>query len=210
MSENEIRIVAEPQPNPDICKFVVDRPLFPGRSYHCPDRVHAKGSPLLEALYEVRGVAEALVSENSISVLKDNDSPWPELGKLVGAAIRKALRTGNILLDPKLGMEESGPSHAHSPTSLSLENPLARRVHEIIVNHINPSVASHGGQVTLVDVQDRKAFVRLGGGCHGCGMANATLRQGIEKMICQSIPEIEAVIDVTDHSTGANPYFKRS
>jgi Fe/S biogenesis protein NfuA len=88
-----------------------------------------------------------------------------------------------------------------------LENPLAARVQRVLEETINPSVASHGGRVSLIDVQETRVFVQLGGGCQGCGMANVTLRQGVEEMILREVPEITEVLDVTDHAAGTNPYY---
>ena len=87
-------------------------------------------------------------------------------------------------------------------------DPLALRVQEIIDNQINPGVGSHGGWVELLGVRENKAFIRLGGGCQGCGMADVTLKQGIETMIFAGAPEITQVIDETDHAAGDNPYYR--
>jgi Fe/S biogenesis protein NfuA len=89
----------------------------------------------------------------------------------------------------------------------SWDDPVARRVQEIIDSRINPGVAAHGGHVTLLDVKGGRAFVKLGGGCQGCGMANVTLKHGIEAMIRDTVPEITEVIDTTDHAGGSNPYY---
>lgn len=89
-----------------------------------------------------------------------------------------------------------------------LEDPIAERVHRVIQDQINPSVASHGGHVQLLDVKDGTAYVRLGGGCQGCGQADTTVKQGIQTTICHEVPEIHAVLDVTDHAAGTNPYFQ--
>jgi Fe/S biogenesis protein NfuA len=89
-----------------------------------------------------------------------------------------------------------------------LQNPLAERVFRVIQDKINPGVASHGGHVTLLDVKDGTAYVQLGGGCQGCGQADTTVKEGIQTMICESVPEIHTVLDVTDHAAGENPYFQ--
>ncbi|MFT3927932.1 MAG: iron-sulfur cluster assembly accessory protein [Myxococcales bacterium] len=89
-----------------------------------------------------------------------------------------------------------------------LQDPIAERVHRVIQERVNPGVASHGGHVTLLDVQDGTAYVRLGGGCQGCGHADTTVKDGIQTMICESVPEIHTVLDVTDHAAGTNPYFQ--
>jgi Fe/S biogenesis protein NfuA len=87
-------------------------------------------------------------------------------------------------------------------------DPLALRVQELIDERINPGVGAHGGHVELLDVKDNTVFVRLGGGCQGCGMVDVTLRQGIEALIREEIPEIQQVVDTTDHAAGSNPYYQ--
>jgi Fe/S biogenesis protein NfuA len=89
-------------------------------------------------------------------------------------------------------------------------DPVAAAVQRVIDDQINPGVASHGGHVTLLDVRDNVAYIALGGGCQGCGMADVTLRQGIEVMIKQAVPEIEQIIDTTEHAEGKNPYYRQA
>lgn len=88
--------------------------------------------------------------------------------------------------------------------------PLADKVQQVIASRINPAIASHGGFISLVDVKDHIAYLRFGGGCQGCGMVNVTLKQGVEVMIKEAIPEIKEVMDVTDHADGKNPYYQPS
>lgn len=87
-------------------------------------------------------------------------------------------------------------------------DPLALRVQELIDQRINPGVGAHGGHVELLDIQDGTVYVRLGGGCQGCGMVDVTLRHGIEALIREEIPEIHQVVDTTDHASGQNPYYQ--
>jgi Fe/S biogenesis protein NfuA len=87
-------------------------------------------------------------------------------------------------------------------------DPLALRVQEVIDQRINPGVAQHGGFIELLGVRDDKVYIRMGGGCVGCGMADVTLKQGVETIITQEVPEIGAVIDETDHASGTNPYYR--
>ena len=84
---------------------------------------------------------------------------------------------------------------------------LYDQVARLFDEQVNPMVARHGGRVELIDVQDAMVMLRLGGGCQGCGMADVTLRQGIEAMLSQSIPQVKGIVDITDHAAGANPYF---
>lgn len=89
-----------------------------------------------------------------------------------------------------------------------LTDPVAERVNRIIQERVNPGVASHGGEVTLLDVKDGTVYLKLGGGCQGCGQADSTVKEGIQTMICEEVPEIHTVLDVTDHAAGTNPYFQ--
>ena len=88
-----------------------------------------------------------------------------------------------------------------------LDTPDGRAILQVLDERINPSIASHGGHISLIDVKDDRAYVRLEGGCQGCGMADVTLKQGVEVEIKNVVPNIIAVLDVTDHAEGSNPYY---
>ncbi len=108
-----------------------------------------------------------------------------------------------------LGFKETlmgGGFHFENPNPLWLDD-MAQRVQEVITTEVNPAVASHGGTVLLVDVSEGEAIISFGGGCQGCAAVDATLKNGVERMICDKIPEIVAVRDVTDHSAGTNPFY---
>jgi Fe/S biogenesis protein NfuA len=100
-----------------------------------------------------------------------------------------------------------GAVRVNNPNALWLD-PLAEAVQRLLDEEINPSVASHGGHIDLLDVSDAVAFIHMGGGCQGCGMAEVTLGQGVRTAILQSFPEIREVRDTTDHAQGANPYYQ--
>jgi len=88
-----------------------------------------------------------------------------------------------------------------------MQDPVAQRVHELIEQRISPGVASHGGSVQLIDYVEGRVYVQLGGGCQGCGMVDVTLKQGIEALLKQEVPEVLEVLDTTDHASGSNPYY---
>lgn len=107
--------------------------------------------------------------------------------------------TGGQLTIKAPGIKGSEPSG---------EAPLEERVNWLLETEINPALASHGGRVALVEITELKEVVlQFGGGCHGCGMADVTLKQGIEQTLTRNIPEITAVKDATDHESGTNPYY---
>ena len=124
-----------------------------------------------------------------------------------------------VLMDPnavrhaqgsKVDYVESGGSggfQIENPNPI-WDDPRAQVIQELIDTQVNPAVARHGGFVQLMDVQDNTVYLLLGGGCQGCGMVDVTLKQGIEVLIKEAIPEIERVIDTTDHAGGTNPYYQ--
>jgi len=87
------------------------------------------------------------------------------------------------------------------------DDPVAQKVQDVLDHEVNPGVAGHGGSVSLVKVAGDVAVIQLHGGCQGCGAADVTLKQGIERMIKAGVPEIRAVQDATDHAAGENPYY---
>ena len=89
-----------------------------------------------------------------------------------------------------------------------LQTEKGKAVQRVLDERINPSVATHGGHIALVDVQEDTAYIRLEGGCQGCGMADVTLKQGVEVEIKKEVPSIAHVLDVTDHDGGGNPYYQ--
>jgi Fe/S biogenesis protein NfuA len=124
-----------------------------------------------------------------------------------------------VVVDPESAADLSGATidldSAVTGGGLRIDNPnegwqdpVARAVQEVLDRQINPGVGSHGGMVSLVEVKDGTAFLRLGGGCQGCAAVDVTLRQGVEQAIRSAVPEIRAIVDVTDHQAGANPYYQ--
>ncbi len=84
---------------------------------------------------------------------------------------------------------------------------LKEKVQKLLDESVNPAVGMHGGHVELLDVKDSTVYIRMGGGCQGCGMADVTLKQGIERLIFEEAPEVTEILDVTDHASGQNPYY---
>ena len=84
---------------------------------------------------------------------------------------------------------------------------LATKVKEVLNAQVNPAVSAHGGEIVLVDVKGSEIFIEMAGGCQGCALSRMTLKQGVERMVRQAIPEITAVHDVTDHTSGDNPFY---
>jgi Fe/S biogenesis protein NfuA len=130
--------------------------------------------------------------------------PAESVDLLRGATL--AFNGGMVMQNPNRPLSPSERIATRPDADLSGEVP--QRVIEVLEEQINPAIASHGGHAELVAVEGSIAYLRLSGGCQGCGMAAVTLSQGIEVAILDLVPEISEVVDVTDHASGANPYYE--
>ena len=136
---------------------------------------------------------------------KEDDIVLDINGMSVLVAARSAQYLEGTTLDYKETLMGGGFSF-DNPNPLWVDE-LSKAVAEIIASEVNPVVASHGGHVDLVGVDDGKAIIAFGGGCQGCGMVDVTLKQGVEVMIKDNVPGISEVIDATDHAAGTNPFY---
>ncbi|MBI4455749.1 MAG: NifU family protein [Acidobacteria bacterium] len=194
--EQEIKIVAEvDKEDIAVCRFTVDRPVYAGRVDFARSG-GAKGVPLAEKLFEIEDITQVSMFGPVVVVSKLADRSWREIGKQVGAAIREYLKSG------------MGPTEERFQASLAEPAAMRKKIQELFDAQINPGVATHGGWVELIDVKDNNVYLRMGGGCQGCGMADVTLKQGIEALIREKVPEVWQVLDVTDHAGGTNPYYE--
>lgn len=99
------------------------------------------------------------------------------------------------------------PATRSSASAAGIDHPLAGRLRQVIDEDVNPRIAAHGGSVELADIEDDTLYLRMNGGCQGCAASAATLRQGIERIVREAVPEIQEIVDVTDHASGINPYY---
>ena len=136
---------------------------------------------------------------------KEDDIVLDIDGMSVLVAARSAQYLEGTTLDYKETLMGGGFSF-DNPNPLWVDE-LSKAVAEIIASEVNPVVASHGGHVDLVGVDDGKAIIAFGGGCQGCGMVDVTLKQGVEVIIKDNVPGISEVIDATDHAAGTNPFY---
>jgi Fe-S cluster biogenesis protein NfuA len=173
-----------------ICRFTVDRPVHSGTATFA-SKEEAKTHGLAEKLFNIPGITRVEISDNVVTVTKESFDDWRVVGKRIGAAIRSFLQP-----PPDIPADQLLPPDV-----------LRERVQRILDEQINPSIAAHGGFVELLDVENNNVYLRMGGGCQGCGAADITLRMGIERLLREEIPQIYQVLDVTDHAAGQNPYY---
>jgi len=193
----DIKINAEPESTAR-CKFTVDRPVYPDSSFYFGSQERAQGSPFAERVFQIPGVTGVLISHERVTVTKSDREDWPVIGRQIGAAIRAHLATG-----------QPAVSDAVRATIPPAEE-IRAKVRQVLEKEINPSVAAHGGHVSLIDVKGNTVYLKLGGGCQGCGQADVTLKQGIETAIRFAAPEVGDILDSTDHAAGRNPYYTPS
>ena len=179
------------------CKFMLNRPLFPGYSWWFGHPQDAEGSPLVEKLFALDGGMSVVVDDSVMVITRSMGAliDWDELAAQVGALTREHLEAGGQVLKESLG--EGLPS----------EEELAEKIQKIIDEDINPGVAAHSGHISLERVRGNAVYIRMGGGCQGCSSASLTLRQGIHSVFRSEVFELGATYDETDHSAGENPYF---
>jgi len=156
-------------------------------------------------LMEFRPIAEL---GDDVLLERDDDLavalPHESVELLRGATL--AFNGGMVMQNPNRPLPPA--AHIADRPDADLSGEIPQRVIQVLEEQINPAIASHGGYAELVAVEDSIAYLRLSGGCQGCGMAAVTLSQGIEVAILDTVPEITEVIDVTDHASGANPYYE--
>jgi Fe/S biogenesis protein NfuA len=159
-----------------------------------------------------------LERQYAISLVEREDKEKTEIAiNLEGIRVLLNLDTSNLLSGATVDWNEEGfsvetpaprrPAVAPRAGTPGLTGPLADRVQYVLEELVNPRIAAHGGAVELVDVADDVIYVRMTGGCQGCAASALTLRQGIDRMVREEIPEVRDIIDLTDHDAGANPYY---
>jgi Fe/S biogenesis protein NfuA len=153
--------------------------------------------------FELTLVAESDRSEDDVQV---------DMGEFsILVAKESAERLEGATVDYVERVNESGFEIRPGQVAPRVEGPpmgeLAEKVKEVLDAQVNPAVSAHGGEIVLVDVRGSEIFIEMAGGCQGCALSRMTLKQGVERMVRQAVPEITAVHDVTDHTSGDNPFY---
>jgi NFU1 iron-sulfur cluster scaffold homolog, mitochondrial len=183
--------------NPNLCRFTSDRTLYVGTRM-VNRKLEAKGLPLAEKLMNMPGVEKIQLIGHLLVVTRTAGREWNDLGPEIESTLTLYLISGQALT----------PDDVNDQMML-IGRSTREKVQYLLDTQINPGVAEHGGSVQVVDVKDGGVYVRLHGGCQGCGAADFTLKQGIETIVKRAVPEIQQIIDVTNHGAGINPYYRR-
>ncbi len=173
--------------------FVLDAPVQEGAKGPLDPEGDA---PLARALFAIDGVERVEVAGESIWIGKDEAHDWAALKPAIAAAVRDVLGA----TDQPLG----------APTKEDPDTALLSAVQGLLEREINPAIAAHGGHIAAERVSENSVYLRMSGGCQGCAASSATLRDGVERMLRAALPQIEGIVDVTDHDAGTSPFYARS
>jgi Fe-S cluster biogenesis protein NfuA len=199
VSSDQILIKAQPSRDNEQCKFMVNRPLFEGRSWLFSNFEEAAGSPIAEAVFSIDSIETLLIHDSTAVVTKTGAkgrSDWEALAKEVGSALRKALEAETQLVSQEI------------IKSIPSEDVVREEIQKVIDTEVNPGVAGHGGRITLTAITGNTVTIQMGGGCQGCSAADMTLKQGIHSSFRKAVPYVGAIYDETDHAAGSNPYYR--
>ena len=186
MSNDQIYITANPTPNPDALKFIVDRQLVDGDPVSYTSRDQAASSPLAEKLFALGGVSQLFAFQNFITVTKSEqmERPWQEFAREIGATIRNHLQegTGKNFARPEL----SGEGGEDEKIAII----------QSVLDEIRPMVAQDGGNIVFAGYQDGVVQLFMQGACAGCPSSTMTLKAGIEQRLREVLPEVRDVVAV--------------
>lgn len=187
--------------DPDTCKFVLNRSVHSGGPFFFSNKKQAAGSPLSEQLFTLSGLANVLIADSVVTICKDPIAAWSGLKVAIGSAIRAQLLTGVPAI---LEM------YIHKSTQRRSDTELMTVIQVLLDKEVNPSIANHGGKISIDEISQRKLYITMSGGCQGCASSQVTLRQGFDVMLKRVAPEIEEVVDTTNHSAGKQPFYPRN
>lgn len=185
MDTKEVYITANPTPNPDCLKFVVDRQMVDGDPVFYRNPEEAEGSPLAEKLFQLEGVLEIFAFQNFVTITKDGNQVWQQFAREIGKAIRSHVQTGAVShFTPK-------PKQANGADDEKIG------IIEKVLDEIRPGVAMDGGNIMFAGYHDGVVQVYMQGSCNGCPSSTLTLKAGIEQRLRQELPEIKDVVAIS-------------
>jgi len=184
------------QRDSSVCRFTSVRTLYVGTKT-ISNADDAKRLPLAEELIRLSGVERLQLIGHLLVITKTVNHDWDQLVPEIKSVLTSYL----------VSTEALTPDEVNEKMMLIGRN-TKEKIQYLIDTQINPGVAEHGGAVQIVDIRGGSLYLKLHGGCQGCGAADFTLKQGIETIVKRAVPEIDQIIDLTNHSAGTNPYYQ--
>jgi len=179
----------------DAVDLALDQGVAGPSPVYFDDASEAASYPLAQQLLALDSVSAVLMQDRKITICRANSAgDWPSVLQDVQSVVAK-----------HFAELPEAPAPRQRTTE---ENQLMARVQNVLNSELNPMVASHGGFIEVTDVQETRVFINMTGGCQGCGQAALTLKQGVERVLFERLPEITDILDSTDHAAGVNPYYQ--
>ena len=195
--DSDIRIRAETSVvDPDTCKFIVDRVVHPGGPFAFDRRRATDDFTLPSRLLTLEAISAVVIADTTVSVTKERSASWEGLRSQIGAEIRAHLEIGRpAIVEPH-----------HSGRD---DQQVRAAIEQLVDREVNPTIAAHGGRISVVAVTNGVLSIAMSGGCQGCASSTATLRDGFETMARRVAPEITQIIDTTNHAAGTDPFYTK-
>ena len=192
--ENEIKstvpvmIYTEATPNPATLKFVVNRPLMPDDFVELQNLEEAKGAPLAVHLFELGQISTVFVSQNFITITKEEDVMWAEIMLPIKEKIKLYLESGQALFEEGFEKPKKATNQIHAT-----DTDIEARIKGALDKYVKPAVEMDGGAISFVSFENGLLKLSLQGSCSGCPSSTVTLKQGIEGLMKRMVPEVELV-----------------
>ncbi|MCB1041411.1 MAG: NifU family protein [Acidobacteria bacterium] len=184
MNRKDVYITANPTPNPESLKFIIDRQIVDGEPITLSSSAEAQGSPLAEKLFALGHIDHLFAFQNFITITKTAGTVvWQDFARQIGQTIREHIQSG----DPHFNVEQEAESTS--------SDPKIRLIKEVL-DEIRPSVAMDGGNIVFAGFQDGIVQVFMQGACSGCPSSTITLKAGIEQRLRQVLPDIKGVVAI--------------
>ena len=184
MSPQKVYITANPTPNPDAFKFIVDRQLVDGDPVTYFDVSQTEGSPLAKNIFELGGIKQLFAFQNFVTITKDEKQIWQEFARAIGRTIRETIQSGVV---PLFAPAEEATEGASSEAIVLIKQ---------VLDEVRPMVAMDGGNITFAGYQEGIVQLFMQGSCSGCPSSALTLKQGIESRLREVLPEIKGVVAI--------------
>jgi len=184
MNSQEVYITANPTPNPDCLKFIVDRQIVDGDPVSFNTAQETEGSPLAQKIFELGHVRQLFAFQNFLTVTQDGDVPWPKFARDIGQAIRDHVQSGEANFATT------------AATATQHDDDQAIGAIKAVLDEIRPAVAMDGGNITFVGYNEGVVQVLMQGACSGCPSSTMTLKAGIESRLKEVLPEVKAVVAI--------------
>ena len=171
-----------PTPNPDAIMLKVRETLVQSGTHEFTARDETEESPLAKLLLEIEGIQLVLIAPRFVTLRKDPSMDWPDLVPLAKQAMRDFLASGQMAVFEKEVVAD--PKHLGA---------IEKQIIELLDEDIRPALAMDGGDINYVGFENGVVTVQLIGACSSCPSSTATLKQGVERLLTEEIPEVHAV-----------------